>query len=76
MVTIRQLQLIANAGDPDDVLARRIDVVAAALAWHETAKMGYDNEADRERVDVAAAKLDRACRRYKRAIRQRKQGPR
>jgi hypothetical protein len=51
-MTPSRLKLIANAGEPDDVLALRIDVVLRA-------------------VDDAEIALERAVRKYRRAVKRR-----
>lgn len=69
MTTVRKLQLAANAGEPDSVLARRIDVVmhacALVAAWH---KFGTKNHVD---LDMQEHKLEVAVRRYKGALKNR-----
>lgn len=69
--SIRRLRVVANAGEPDEVLARRIDVVKAAQEWYDA----HDSE-DYTLHDVADDKLERAVRSYRRALarRQREQG--
>lgn len=73
MTSVRQIQLIANAGHPDSVLARRIDVVNAAVklveAWH---KFGTKSHVD---FDMPEHKLEVAVRRYKGAVRTRGKAP-
>lgn len=51
MPSVRQLRLAAGAGETDDVLARRIDVVTAALAWQKT----YLKASDGTRQEFAHA---------------------
>jgi len=54
------------------VLALRIDVVAAAVAWHDV--LGSDNSDEKwiERLDDAELKLESAVRRYKLALAKRR----
>lgn len=63
----RRLKLVSNAGDPDDVLPLRIDVVAAARLYVK-ALGGTDQAA----VICACGNLVRAVRRYNGAVRNRK----
>lgn len=66
MTTVNQLKLAANAGDPDSVLALRIDVVKAACEWFEAITVG-----DSEKLDDAELALERAARKYKAAVKRR-----
>jgi hypothetical protein len=70
MTTVRKLQLAANAGEPDSVLARRIDVVAAAVkvvdAWST-----FGTTTDLSQLDELENKLTLAVRRYKSALKNR-----
>lgn len=72
MTTVRKLQLAANAGEPDSVLARRIDVVmyacALVAAWH---KFGTKRHVD---LDMPEHKLEVAVRRYRGAVKNRERG--
>ncbi len=70
MTTLRHLKLAAQAGEPDDVLALRIDVVAAAVAWYEALPI-----ADPMALDDAETSLERAVRRYQRAVKRRQAAP-
>ncbi len=63
-MTPSRLKLIANAGEPDDVLALRIDVVLRAVEWYEA--LG-----DFAAVDDAEIALERAVRKYRRAVKRR-----
>lgn len=67
MATIKTLKLVSSAGDPDSVLARRIDVVASAQKWYD-ARQGDDWGA----VATSEDKLVRAVERYRRALSDRK----
>jgi ribosome-associated translation inhibitor RaiA len=64
--TVNQFKLAANAGEPDSVLALRIDVLKAATDWYDTLASG-----DFERIDAAETKLERAVRKYKAAVKHR-----
>lgn len=69
MTSVRRLQLIANAGEPDSVLALRIDVVIAACALVEAwGKFSTKNHMD---IDPLEHKLEIAVRRYRGAVKQR-----
>lgn len=65
----RHLKIIANAGEPDDVLALRIDVIAAAVrmvdVWDRT---GSENE---ETWENAHDELADAVHKYNRAVKRR-----
>jgi len=67
MTSTRSLKLSANAGDPDAVLALRIDVVAAAVAWYEAMA-----QSDVDVLDQTEMRLERAVRRYRRALAKRR----
>lgn len=72
MTTLRQLKIAANIGEPDSVLALRIDVVTAAVSWYEVLHENKNTDwiwADK--LDEAESKLEVAVRRYKTAIRKR-----
>lgn len=71
MTSIRQLKLVANAGDPDSTLALRIDIVQAAIEWYDTCK---DKGPDWDAISKVEDKLERAIRKYKAAVKKRKQG--
>lgn len=78
MTSIRQLKMIHGAGEPDSVLARRIDVVKAAEAYcdaigskealelYDQSWAAYDHA-----LTEARDKLEVAVRRYRRAIKAR-----
>jgi hypothetical protein len=59
--------VIHGAGDPDDVLVRRIDVVISAVACVEAWGKG-----DPGVISEAEDKLEVAVRRYKSAVNKRK----
>jgi hypothetical protein len=61
-MTPSRLKLIANAGEPDDVLALRIDVVLRAVEWYEA--LG-------DFAAVDDAEIARAVRKYRRAVKRR-----
>lgn len=69
MTTVRKLQLAANAGEPDSVLARRIDVVMRACALVDAwRRFGTKTHTD---LDMPEHKLEVAVRRYKGAVKNR-----
>lgn len=68
MTSVRTLKMIHGAGEPDSALAYRIDVVTAAVVLVESWAQG-----EYEACDKAAARLTRAVRRYKKALRVRGQ---
>jgi len=72
MTSIRKLRVVANSGEPDEVLARRIDVVKAAQEWYDA----HDRSEDLDAMDRTEDTLRSAVRRYRRALarRQREQG--
>jgi hypothetical protein len=68
MTTVRRIQLVANAGEPDSVLARRVDVVSAAVKLVERwCSATEEPTAIRELENNLVV----AVRRYKGAIRRR-----
>lgn len=73
MTSVRMLQLAANAGEPDSVLARRIDVVIAACAVVD-AWMKFGTKAHHE-IEPTERKLEVAVRRYRGAIKNRRKAP-
>lgn len=72
MTSIRQLKIASDAGEPDSVLALRIDVVAAAVEWHDIASKGMRRPGWLADLDDAEFKLERAVRRYKFALKRRR----
>lgn len=78
MTSIRKLKMLHGAGEPDSVLARRIDVVKAAeayvdaigskeaLALYDKSWPAYDHA-----LEEAKDKLETAVRRYRRALKER-----
>lgn len=69
MTSIRKLKLIANAGEPDDVLAVRIDVVHAAMkVFEKFAASKLDNPLVGMPVTQAMTDMVRTCRKYKLAV--------
>lgn len=73
MPTVKQLKIAANAGEPDSVLALRIDVIIAAVAWYNALHKG-DTIIDSDwagQLDEAEAKLETVVRRYKAALKRR-----
>jgi hypothetical protein len=66
VTSIRRLKLTHDAGEADDVLALRIDVVGAATAW------AHSLTGDEVAIVAAEGRLYRAVRRYEGAVRRRK----
>lgn len=66
MTSIRKLKIAADAGEPDSVLALRIDVVQAAVVWYDTL-----NEWNTGLLESAEDKLEVAVRKYKAALKKR-----
>lgn len=69
MTDTRQLRIVAGAGEPDDVLALRIDVVKAAC---ELVKAWGCGQAFNTQIDDAERKLELVVHRYKAAMKRRK----
>ena len=69
MTSVRKLRMAAGAGEPDSVLALRIDLVAAAVLWSE-AHGDYEKSTAMQRA-LREDRLILACERYKRAVRRR-----
>lgn len=67
MASISSLRLVAGAGEPDDVPAKRIDVVAAAERYYEAAIAGTDFV----EIGNAESAFFTAMRRYKAAVKRR-----
>lgn len=71
MTSIRKLKMIQGAGDPDDVLARRIDVVAAAEKWYDVQSLQDRKREDWVKIEDADDTLKQAVRRYRAAVKSR-----
>lgn len=71
MTSVQRLRILAGAGDPDDVLSRRIDVVAAAVALVDSWTGGKMDGAHLAAIDGAEDRLAIAVRRYKTSLRRR-----
>lgn len=63
MSSLKSLRLVVTAGEPDSVLALRIDVVSAAQLWYDA----YQGD-DYAVVERAEKKLVNAIRKYRRAV--------
>lgn len=66
MTSVRRLKVVAGAGDPDDFLVLRSDVVAAAVGWQEACHSG-----DEIRVANAEERLAKIVSKYRAAVRRR-----
>jgi hypothetical protein len=73
VTTLRKLRLIANAGDPDDILVLRISVVEAAMRVLKAYdhRKGVNDFVWSDNVDNAVSRLVTVTRRYKAAVRRR-----
>lgn len=75
MSSVRKLKMIANAGDPDEALSIRIDVVAAAMKVLEVLEKGRREKLNDfvvcGLVDEATQDMLAVCRRYRTAVRRR-----
>lgn len=67
MASVSQLRIVHGAGEPDDVLAKRIDVVQASVRFYDAVMAGDDLGA----IDTAENTFFTAVRRYKSAIKRR-----
>lgn len=66
MTTINQLKVAGGAGEPDSVLALRIDVIKASLEWSDAV-----HTSDFDKIYDAENKLLRAVYKYRAAIKRR-----
>lgn len=70
MTALSRLRIVANAGEPDDVLALRVDVLAASEALFAARDTLTP---DPNRVEDAYLVFDRVMRRYLKAKHRRSQ---
>jgi hypothetical protein len=72
-MSLRKLKLAAGAGEPDDVLALRIDVVACAEIWADQLRSPHKDDFEwAEKLDEMEEKLYRATCRYQAAVARRR----
>lgn len=67
MGSVTQLRIVHGAGEPDDVLAKRIDVVSASVRFYDAVLNGRDLE----EIDNSEIALFIAIRKYKAAVKRR-----